>query len=57
MNFEIVNNEIEKSFDRIALELLKRKALVVNNKVFRFTEIEFYYFNEDYHQDNTQMLP
>src|SRR5688572_17782985 len=51
INFEINNCEIEKSFDRIALELLRRKALIVNNKVFRFTEIEFYYFNEDYHKD------
>src|SRR5687767_8055609 len=51
MNFEIDNKEIEKSFDRIASELLKRKALIVNNKVFRFTEIEFYYFNEEYHED------
>ncbi|MBX2964579.1 MAG: hypothetical protein KF845_00435 [Cyclobacteriaceae bacterium] len=51
MNLEIDNTRIEHSFDRIAKDLLTTKALYVNKKIFRFTEIEFYYFNEKYHKD------
>ncbi|SHF51783.1 hypothetical protein [Dysgonomonas macrotermitis] len=51
MNFEIDNAAIEASFDRIAKEILTQKALYVNETVFRFTEIEFYYFNEGHHPD------
>ena len=51
MNLEIDNNDIEGSFDRIAKEILTQKALFVNEKVFRFTEIEFYYFYEGIHED------
>jgi hypothetical protein len=52
IDFKIDNSEIEKSFDRIAIDLLTKSHLIVNDKKFRITEIEFYYFHEDYHQDN-----
>lgn len=52
MNLEIDNNDIEGSFDRIAKEILTQKALFVNEKVFRFTEIEFYYYYEGIHNDD-----
>lgn len=52
MNLEIDNNDIEGSFDRIAKEIITQKALFVNEKVFRFTEIEFYYFYKDIHTDS-----
>lgn len=51
IDFKIDPNEIEKSFDRIAVDLLTKSHLIVNDKEFRFTEIEFYYFHDDYHQD------
>ncbi len=51
MNLSIDNSAIENSFDRIARELLTSKTLVVNGQIFRFTEIEFYYFHKDYHPD------
>jgi hypothetical protein len=51
MNLEINNNEIEKSFDRIAKDLLTNYALFVNDNEFRFTEIEFYYYCEKIHED------
>ena len=51
MNLSIDKDAIENSFDRIATELLNSKTLDVNGQVFRFTEIEFYYFHKDYHPD------
>ncbi|NEW85396.1 MAG: hypothetical protein GZ094_23960 [Mariniphaga sp.] len=51
MNLNIDLGNIEGSFDGIASDLLLRKALFVNGKEIRFTEIEFYYFNDN-HQDN-----
>lgn len=51
MVFEVDSKQVDKCFDRIASQLLKRKALFINNSEFRFTEIEFYYFHEDDHQD------
>lgn len=52
ISLEINNNSIEQSFDRIAKQILLEKALYVNDKVFRITEIEFYYFYEKLHEDN-----
>jgi len=43
--------DIENSFERISKELLKNYSLKVNDSTFLFTEIEFYYFNKDYHED------
>lgn len=51
INLEIDNNSIEASFDRIAKQILLEKALYVNSKIFRLTEIEFYYFDESDHPD------
>ncbi|MDR2947589.1 MAG: hypothetical protein LBV71_00115 [Prevotella sp.] len=51
MNLEVNPQAIEQSFDRIAKELLIENALYINDKVFRFTEIEFYYYNEEFHPD------
>lgn len=51
MNLEINPQAIEQSFDRIAKELLIENALYINDKVFRFTEIEFYYYNKEFHPD------
>lgn len=42
---------VEQSFDRIASDLIKNHALVVNDKAFRFTEIEFYYYHKPGHED------
>ncbi len=43
--------QVEQSFDRIANDLIRYHALVVNGKVFRFTEIEFYYYHKPGHED------
>jgi hypothetical protein len=50
MNLNIDNGNIEGTFDRIATDLLLEKALFVNGKEIRFTEIEFYFF-DPIHQD------
>lgn len=52
MNLKIDINNVERSFDRIANDLLTSSILLVNRKEFQFTEIEFYFFHEDEHQDN-----
>ncbi|MCF6367094.1 MAG: hypothetical protein L3J35_12965 [Bacteroidales bacterium] len=51
MDYSIDNKDVEKSFDRIALELLRKSLLIVNDIQFEITEIEFYYFHEKYHPD------
>ena len=51
MNLKINNQDIPSSFDRIAKELIQDYALFVNDVEFRFTEIEFYYFHYDIHED------
>ena len=51
MNLSINKENVEGSFDSIASDLLRKKALFINNTEIRFTEIEFYYFNAN-HQDN-----
>ena len=52
MNLLIDNKNIEKSFDRIANDILNKKVLLVNGNEFIITEIEFYYFFEKIHEDN-----
>lgn len=44
---------IQKSFDRIATDLLDNYSLIINDEVFYLTEIEFYYFKEQLHEDKT----
>lgn len=51
MKLNIDPHNIERSFDLIACELINKKLLAVNEMEFRFTEIEFYYYHEEYHQD------
>lgn len=51
MNLTIDLTDVEKSFDRIATEILTSKALLVNDKLFFLTEIEFYYFHKEIHED------
>ena len=51
MNWSINPKEVEESFDRIAKSLLQEYVIVINDKEFRLTEIEFYFFHPD-HQDN-----
>ena len=43
---------IQASFDRIARELLTNWSLRVNANLFSFTEIEFYFFLKEIHEDN-----
>ena len=52
MNLKIDNDNIEKSFNKIADELINEFELVANETIFEFTEIEFYYFHEKFHKDN-----
>ena len=43
---------IRQSFDRIAKELILRWHLRVNDDLYSFTEIEFYFFKTGIHEDN-----
>ncbi len=51
MNLNVDVNNVEKSFDRIAREILNEKVLLVNDTQFILTEIEFYFFQENEHED------
>lgn len=46
--FFIDEKEIENSFAKTADILLLKKALVINNINYRFTEIEFYYYGDQH---------
>jgi 3-methyladenine DNA glycosylase Mpg len=50
MNFEIDNENIEKSFNRIATDLMNNWILSAGNKSYQICELEFYYEN-DSHKD------
>ena len=50
MNFEIDNQKIEKSFNRIATDLMNNWILIAGNKSYRICELEFYY-ESDSHND------
>lgn len=52
MIFTVDKNNVESSFDRIAKDLLLRKSLFVNQVEIQFTEIEFYYYCQEVHEDN-----
>jgi hypothetical protein len=48
MNLEIKNKENPfNDFKRIALHLMNNNVLIVGHGRYRFTELEFYYFNEN----------
>ena len=51
MDFTINNSDIKSSFDRIARNLLTACVLKVNDVAFEITEIEFYYFYPEVHED------
>ena len=42
---------IEKSFERISKELLNNYSIRINDFIFHFTEIEFYYYYKGIHED------
>jgi hypothetical protein len=44
---------IQSSFDRIANEIISDWQLKIDNDLFSFTEIEFYFFCEAVHEDNS----
>lgn len=48
MNFFISEENIPLTFEAIAKQLISGYALVVNEAIFRFTELEFYYFSESH---------
>ena len=52
MNFKI-NNKKEpiKDFARIASDLMNYHVLIVGNQTYRFTTLEFYYFDKENHPD------
>lgn len=50
MNFEIDNQQVEKSFNRIATDLMNNWILSAGNKSYRICELEFYY-ESDSHKD------
>lgn len=43
---------IEKSFELISKDLLNNYSIRINDFIFLFTEIEFYYFHRQFHVDN-----
>jgi len=51
MDFKIDDNQIQISFDKIARELLLNYVISVNNTDIEITDIEFYYFKKDIHED------
>lgn len=60
LNLNIDIEDIQGSFERISKDLIRNYQLVVNNKHFAFTEIEFYYFHTEKHRDfsvHKHMLP
>jgi hypothetical protein len=44
---------IENSFENIAKDILLNWQLRINEALFSFTEIEFYYFHKGIHEDNS----
>jgi len=52
MNLEIINKENPfDDFKRIASSLMNDNVLLVGENYYRFTELEFYYFEKDSHAD------
>lgn len=54
MDLEINSNNlttIKKSFENIAEQILNYYVLYINEKKYRITNIEFYYYNEKTHRD------
>ncbi|MEI9912367.1 MAG: hypothetical protein WDO71_23560 [Bacteroidota bacterium] len=56
LNLDIIteNKEtIQQSFDRIAVDIIHNWSLKVDQDIYSFTEIEFYFFFADIHEDNS----
>jgi hypothetical protein len=49
--FRIDTSSIEESFTRISKELFNNYYIKINDSIFLFTEIEFYYFYKGIHED------
>ncbi len=52
VNFNIEVDNVEGSFDKIAKSLLLNTLVKINNESYTLTEIEFYYFHKDIHEDS-----
>lgn len=53
LNIDTTSQEsIQFSFENIAKDILLNWQLRVNDALFSFTEIEFYYFHKGIHEDN-----
>lgn len=55
LNLNIVTisqQSIQYSFENIAKDLILNWQLKINDSLFTFTEIEFYYFHKGIHEDN-----
>jgi hypothetical protein len=50
MNLNIDVENVEQSFDRIAKELINKYELKINDKIYQFIDLEFYFFC-DSHED------
>ena len=52
LTIDVTSKEtIQNSFDRIAKDLILNWQLKINDMLFTFTEIEFYYYYEGIHED------
>ncbi len=47
-DFRIDNQKVELFFDEIAVELMNKYDLKINNKRYQLTELEFYFFCEQH---------
>lgn len=48
---KVGQNEFEKAFDEVAIELLRQTKIVTPKDHFHLREVEIYYFDKDYHPD------
>ena len=51
LNLEIVIEDIQGSFNRIACDMIHNWHLQVNDDLYSFTEIEFYFHDKETHED------
>jgi hypothetical protein len=52
INLDIDIENIQKSFDKIACDIIHNWHLKINDDLYSFTEIEFYFFFKGIHEDN-----
>ena len=53
LDLEINTETIQESFDRIARDMIHKWHLQVNDDLYSFTEIEFYFRDKETHDDNS----